>query len=134
MKKNKKKKSKNNIISLKQLKLDCFDKKVKEIRKLLEDEIEVNDDLICKLAEFKKDKEIKKIEQEKEDVTKRALVILTDKEKSKLDRFIKKHRKCLNKNSSELWYKIGWNGFGHEILVKCPKCNEELDITDVSVY
>ena len=68
-----------------------------------------------------------------EDIRKRSLVSLSPKEYEAKESFIEKHRtKC--KNGTHFIYDLQGCMFGIGIIVKCPVCGEEEDITDMDCW
>jgi hypothetical protein len=106
------------------------------IEKLKEYVLSLKDDRDAaykELQNYKKEDGLEKIEYKYNKRLNNALLIMSDKEKKLSDEFRDKHyKKC--KNGSTYWYKLSGTGIGTSIHIKCDKCGEELDITDVDSW
>ena len=103
----------------------------------MENEIE---DLKEQLATWNKDKEILAEKERANYYKMHALISLTDKELKEHDTFIDTHwQKCAlplhDKTKGRTYiYTIGQSSIGKTIIIKCPICGEEKDITDFESF
>lgn len=77
--------------------------------------------------------EIQKLEKEIEHLIKHSLEIFSEKEYKKYIKFRDKHYKSC-KNGYKHIFELTGTGIGTVIKIKCPFCNEEEDITDMSTW
>lgn len=61
---------------------------------------------------------------------------LSKVENKRANKFIKKHEKCKPNDGVFLQFKYIFTptGIGIRVAIKCPYCNEEMDITDVECW
>jgi hypothetical protein len=79
------------------------------------------------LKEYSKEKEIDSLNEQIDSIKKNSIYIMTDKEKSELQKFKDKHDKDCDKGFS---YMFKGNGIGQWIEIKCEECEEVQDIVD----
>lgn len=71
-----------------------------------------------------RDKKIKYLQEH-------SLLEITDNEKQRIKEFRNKHhKKCNNGNTYD--YRISGTGLGTILIISCPYCGNEEDVTDVS--
>ena len=58
--------------------------------------------------------------------------VLSDKEMSQFREFKHSHYKSCG--TSDVWVLLSPTGIGTIIKLKCPKCGEEVDITDIDSW
>lgn len=85
------------------------------------------------LDDYNKDEEIKKLNDEINELRRLALIIFTEKELADYEAFRDKHyAKC--KNGSSYTIMMEGTGIGCAYKVKCEKCGEIEDITDIDSW
>ena len=65
-----------------------------------------------------------------------ANYILDDLEKKRADAFKEHHKYCRKRNGISLPYKYIFtsNGIGNVVVIKCPYCGKEKDITNIDCW
>ena len=90
-------------------------------------------DLQLKLAKFNRDDEIQKLNNEIKQLRRNSLKIMTEKETKDAERFIDKHIQSCGGNLVFAYILTG-TGIGTAIEIKCGKCREKEDITDIECW
>ena len=102
-----------------------FDKLKAAVNQLKKD----NKNLTMKLQDYNKDEEIRKREQEIKNIYDHSPIVLTDLESKAWKHFREYHyNKC--GNDGHYIFDIYGTGIGNVIILKCPICDKEEDITD----
>lgn len=110
-----------------------MDKLLKEVKDQFDNEKASNNRLRERLAEYNKDDEIIKLKEENDRIRRNAIDILSDDEAESAKKFRNIHwNKC--KNGNIFQYELIGTGFSTVVKIKCPKCGEELDITDYGCW
>ena len=73
---------------------------------------------------------VERLNKELERYRKNSLEVLSDKEMLQFKEFKYSHYKSCG--TSDVWVLLSPTGIGTAIKLKCPKCGEELDITDIN--
>ena len=100
----------------------------KQIDLLKKDKEDYRKDYINAKQEVYKDEVVERLNKELERYRKNSLQVLSDKEMSQFKEFKHSHYKSCG--TSDVWILLNPTGIGTAIKLKCPKCGEELDITD----
>lgn len=83
------------------------------------------------LLKYDKDAEIAKRDKKIKYLQEHSLLEITDNEKQRIKEFRNKHhKKCNNGNTYD--YRISGTGLGTILIISCPYCGNEEDVTDVS--
>lgn len=86
-----------------------------------------------RVAEYNKDTEIQKLQNELKYIEHNSLQVMSNMECQRSEQFRNEHyERCGNGNV--YWYKLAGTGVGTAITIKCDKCGEELDITDIDSW
>jgi hypothetical protein len=104
--------------------VDLLNKLTQHIESLVKE----NEYLRNKVINYNKDDEIQRLINEKLDIIKRSVKVLSDKEENDLKKFREQHYFSCKGHIKEI---ISHTGIGSTIIVKCIKCNEEKNITDM---
>ena len=107
---------------------DTLDLLKKQIDLLQKDKESYRKDYIDARQEVYKDEVVERLNKELERYRKNSLQVLSDKEMSQFKEFKYSHYKSCG--TSDVWVLLSPTGIGTAIKLKCPKCGEELDITD----
>lgn len=100
----------------------------KQIDLLQKDKESYRKDYINARQEVYKDEVVERLNKELERYRKNSLQVLSDKEMLEFKEFKHSHYKSCG--TSNVWILLSPTGIGTAIKLKCPKCGEELDITD----
>ena len=100
----------------------------KQIDLLQKDKEDYRKDYINARQEVYKDEVVERLNKELERYRKNSLQVLSDKEMLQFKEFKHSHYKSCG--TSDVWVLLSPTGIGTAITLKCPKCEEELDITD----
>lgn len=100
----------------------------KQIDLLQKDKEDYRKDYINAKQEIYKDEVVERLNKELERYRKNSLEVLSDKEMLQFKEFKHSHYKSCG--TSDVWVLLSPTGIGTAIKLKCPKCGEELDITD----
>ena len=100
----------------------------KQIDLLQKDKEDYRKDYINAKQEIYKDEVVERLNKELERYRKNSLQVLSDKEMLQFKEFKHSHYKSCG--TSDTWVLLSPTGIGTAIKLKCPKCGEELDITD----
>ena len=100
----------------------------KQIDLLKKDKEDYRKDYINAKQEVYKDEVVERLNEELERYRKNSLQVLSDKEMLQFKEFKHSHYKSCR--TSDVWVLLSPTGIGTAIKLKCPKCGEELDITD----
>ena len=100
----------------------------KQIDLLQKDKESYRKDYINARQEVYKDEVVERLNEELERYRKNSLQVLSDKEMLQFKEFKYSHYKSCG--TSDVWVLLSPTGIGTAIKLKCPKCGEELDITD----
>ena len=104
-------------------------KKIEDTLDLLQkDKEDYRKDYINARDEVYKDEVVERLNKELERYRKNSLQVLSDKEISQFREFKYSHYKSCG--TSDVWVLLSPTGIGTAIKLKCPKCGEEVDITD----
>ena len=101
----------------------------KQIDLLQKDKEDYRKDYINAKQEVYKDEVIERLNKELERYRNNSLQVLSDKEISQFREFKHSHYKSCRTN--DVWVLLSPTGIGTGITLKCPKCEKELDITDI---
>ena len=101
----------------------------KQIDLLQKDKEDYRKDYINARDEVYKDEVVERLNKELERYRKNSLQVLSDKEMSQFREFKYNHYKTCGTN--DVCVLLSPTGIGTIIKLKCPKCKEELDITDI---
>ena len=104
----------------------------KQIDLLQKDKEDYRKDYINAKQEVYKDEVIERLNKELERYRENSLQVLSDKEISQFREFKYSHYKTCG--TSDVWILLSPTGIGTIIKLKCPKCKEELDITDIDSW
>ena len=102
----------------------------KQIDLLQKDKEDYKKDYINAKQEVYKDEVIERLNKELERYRENSLQVLSDKEMSQFKEFKYNHYKTCGTN--DIYVLLSPTGIGTAIKLKCPKCKEELDITDIN--
>ena len=108
---------------------DTLDLLKKQIDLLQKDKEDYKKDYINAKQEVYKDEVIERLNKELERYRENSLQVLSDKEMSQFKEFKHSHYKSCKTN--DIWVLLSPTGIGTAITLKCPKCEEKLDITDI---
>ena len=108
---------------------DTLDLLKKQIDLLQKDKEAYRKDYINARQEVYKDKVVERLNKELERYRKNSLQVLSDKEMLQFKEFKHSHYKSCKTN--DIWVLLSPTGIGTAITLKCPKCEEKLDITDI---
>ena len=100
----------------------------KQIDLLKKDKEDYRKDYINAKQEVYKDEVVERLNKELERYRENSLQVLSDKEMLQFKEFKHSHYKSCG--TSDVWVLLSPTGIGTAIKLKCPKCGEELDITD----
>ena len=100
----------------------------KQIDLLKKDKEDYRKDYINAKQEVYKDEVVERLNKELERYRNNSLQVLSDKEMLQFKEF--KHNHYKSCGTSDVWVLLSPTGIGTAIKLKCPKCGEELDITD----
>ena len=109
---------------------DTLDLLKKQIDLLQKDKEDYRKDYINAKQEVYKDEVIERLNKELERYRNNSLQVLSDKEMSQFREFKYNHYKTCG--TSDVWVLLSPTGIGTAITLKCPKCGEEVDITDIN--
>ena len=109
---------------------DTLDLLEKQIDLLQKDKEDYRKDYINSKDEVYKDEVVERLNKELERYRKNSLQVLSDKEMLQFKEFKHSHYKSCG--TSDTWVLLSPTGIGTAIKLKCPKCGEELDITDIN--
>ena len=109
---------------------DTLDLLKKQIDLLQKDKEDYKKDYINARDEVYKDEVVERLNKELERYRNNSLQVLSDKEISQFREF--KYSHYTSCKTSDVWVLLSPTGIGTVIKLKCPKCGEELDITDIN--
>ena len=109
---------------------DTLDLLKKQIDLLQKDKEDYRKDYINAKQEVYKDEVVERLNKELERYRENSLQVLSDKELSQFKEFKYNHYKTCGTN--DIYVLLSPTGIGTAIKLKCPKCKEELDITDIN--
>ena len=104
----------------------------KQIDLLQKDKEDYRKDYINAKQEVYKDEVVERLNKELERYRNNSLQVLSDKEMSQFREFKHSHYKTCG--TSDVCVLLSPTGIGTIIKLKCPKCKEELDITDIDSW
>ena len=107
---------------------DTLDLLKKQIDLLQKDKEDYRKDYINAKQEVYKDEVIERLNKELERYRENSLQVLSDKEISQFREFKYSHYKTCG--TSDVCVLLSPTGIGTIIKLKCPKCSEEVNITD----
>ena len=107
---------------------DTLDLLKKQIDLLQKDKEDYRKDYINAKQEVYKDEVVERLNKELERYRDNSLQVLSDKEMSQFREFKYSHYKSCGTN--DVYVLLSPTGIGTIIKLKCPKCSEEVDITD----
>ena len=107
---------------------DTLDLLKKQIDLLQKDKEDYRKDYINAKQEVYKDEVIERLNKELERCRENSLQVLSDEEMSQFKEFKYNHYKSCG--TSDVYVLLSPTGIGTIIKLKCPKCSEEVDITD----
>ena len=108
---------------------DTLDLLKKQIDLLQKDKEDYRKDYINAKQEIYKDEVVERLNKELERYRNNSLQVLSDKEISQFREFKYNHYKSCKTNDVLVF--LSPTGIGTVIKIKCPKCGEEVDITDI---
>ena len=111
---------------------DTLDLLKKQIDLLQKDKESYRKDYINARQEVYKDEVVERLNKELERYRNNSLQVLSDKEMSQFREFKYSHYKTCG--TSDVWVLLSPTGIGTAIKLKCHKCGEELDITDINCW
>ena len=111
---------------------DTLDLLKKQIDLLQKDKEDYKKDYINARDEVYKDEVVERLNKELERYRENSLQVLSDKEISQFREFKYSHYKTCG--TSDVCVLLSPTGIGTIIKLKCPKCKEELDITDIDSW
>ena len=82
---------------------------------------------VNRLANYNKDEEIEKYKKQIEELEEQSVYILDKSQKEKMEKFRHEHYKITGHSYHEIILKP--NEIFTKVIIKCPKCGEELDLT-----
>jgi len=86
-----------------------------------------------RVNEYNKEDEIKRLHDELDAVRNNSLQVFSNVEQERAEKFRREHyEKCGHRTS--FWYNLDGTGIGTIVKIKCDKCGEVLDITDVDCW
>ena len=101
----------------------------KQIDLLQKDKESYRKDYINAKQEVYKDEVVERLNKELERYRNNSLEVLSNKEMLQFKEFKHSHYKSCG--TSDVWVLLSPTGIGTAIKLKCPKCGEEVDITDI---
>ena len=101
----------------------------KQIDLLQKDKENYRKDYINAKQEIYKDEVVERLNEELERYRNNSLEVLSNKEMLQFKEFKHSHYKSCG--TSDVWVLLSPTGIGTAIKLKCPKCGEEVDITDI---
>lgn len=101
----------------------------KQIDLLQKDKEDYRKDYINARQEVYKDEVVERLNKELERYRNNSLEVLSNKEMLQFKEFKHSHYKSCG--TSDVWVLLSPTGIGTAIKLKCPKCGEEVDITDI---
>ena len=104
----------------------------KQIDLLQKDKEDYRKDYINARQEVYKDEVVERLNKELERYRNNSLQILSDKEMLEFKEF--KHSHYESCGTSDVLVLLSPTGIGTVIKLKCPKCGEEVDITDIDCW
>ena len=104
----------------------------KQIDLLKKDKEDYRKDYINAKQEVYKDEVVERLNKELERYRENSLQVLSDKEMLQFKEFKHSHYKSCG--TSDVWVLLSPTGIGTVIKLKCPKCGEEVDITDIDCW
>ena len=104
----------------------------KQIDLLQKDKEDYRKDYINARQEVYKDEVVERLNKELEHYRNNSLQVLSDKEISQFREFKYNHYKTCKTNDVLVF--LSPTGIGTVIKIKCPKCEEEVDITDIDCW
>ena len=104
----------------------------KQIDLLQKDKEDYRKDYINAKQEVYKDEVIERLNKELERYRNNSLQLLSDKEMLRFKEFKHSHYKSCG--TSDVLVLLSPTGIGTVIKLKCPKCGEEVDITDIDCW
>ena len=107
---------------------DTLDLLRKQIDLLQKDKESYRKDYINARREVYKDEVVERLNKELERYRNNSLEVLSNKEMLQFKEFKHSHYKSCG--TSDVWVLLSPTGIGTAIKLKCPKCGDELDITD----
>ena len=102
----------------------------KQIDLLQKDKEDYRKDYINAKQAVYKDEVVERLNKELERYRNNSLQVLSDKEISQFREFKHSHYKSCGTN--DVYVLLSPTGIGTIIKLKCPKCGEEVDITDIN--
>ena len=111
---------------------DTLDLLKKQIDLLQKDKEDYKKDYINARDKVYKDEVIERLNKELERYRNNSLQVLSDKEMSQFKEFKYSHYKTCG--TSDVWIFLSPTGIGTAIKLKCPKCEDEVDITDIDSW
>ena len=108
---------------------DTLDLLKKQIDLLQKDKEDYRKDYINAKQEVYKDEVVERLNKELERYRNNSLQVLSNKEMSQFREFKHSHYKTCG--TSDVWVLLSPTGIGTAITLKCCKCGEEVDITDI---
>ena len=111
---------------------DTLDLLKKQIDLLQKDKEDYRKDYINAKQEVYKDEVVERLNKELERYRNNSLQVLSNKEISQFREFKYSHYKTCG--TSDVCVLLSPTGIGTIIKLKCPKCKEELDITDIDSW
>ena len=102
----------------------------KQIDLLQKDKEVYREDYINARQEVYKDEVVERLNEELERYRENSLQVLSDKEMSQFKEF--KHNHYKSCGTSDVYVLLSPTGIGTDIKLKCPKCGDESDITDIN--
>ena len=111
---------------------DTLDLLKKQIDLLQKDKEDYRKDYINAKQEVYKDEVVERLNKELERYRNNSLQVLSNKEMSQFKEFKHSHYKSCGTN--DVCVLLSPTGIGTIIKLKCPKCKEELDITDIDSW
>ena len=111
---------------------DTLDLLKKQIDLLQKDKEDYKKDYINARQEVYKDEVVERLNKELERYRNNSLEVLSNKEMSQFKEFKDSHYKSCKTN--DVWVFLSHTGIGTVIKLKCPKCGEEVDITDIDCW
>ena len=104
----------------------------KQIDLLQKDKEDYRKDYINAKQEVYKDEVVERLNKELERYRNNSLQVLSDKEMLRFKEFKHSHYKSCE--TSDVLVLLSPTGIGTVIKLKCPKCGEEVDITDIDCW
>lgn len=110
-----------------------FDNAIQQLKSVFDVLCDKNKHLSEQLSNWNKDDEIQKAHKEADWYKRNSLITLSDNEVAAIKEFKNRHYNSCH-NGSTYQYELTGTGIGTAIKIKCPKCGEEIDITDYSSW